>query len=139
MYGGLFKLLCGNSDTFSFQLTWMEQNIKNPYERIEWWADDYFWNHIEMFMAVRFLYDIQPELFEKLVLEDKSRVILLIPGQTLLEKHIGGQANNLSEAQHATQLVLEDKSRVILRSMAHGHMDIRPTDVLLQKLFSNKG
>ncbi len=100
LYGGLFKLLCGNSDTFSFQLTWMEQNIKNPYERIEWWADDYFWNHIEMFMAVRLLYDIQPELFEK--------------------------------------LVLEDKSRVILRSMAHGHMDIRPTDVLLQKLLKSE-
>ena len=99
LYGGLFTLLCGKSKNFSFQFTLMEQNVKNPYKEIERWESGYFWNCIEMFMAVRLLYDIQPEQFEKLILEDKSRVILL--------------------------------------SMVHEHINITPSNALLQKLLQS--
>lgn len=77
LYGGLIKLLSGNSQQIKFRIQWSDSYFNNKYDFLTKFNEFYYWEYIEIFYASKVVYDYESALFESLVLRDKSNLLIL--------------------------------------------------------------
>lgn len=77
LYGGLITLLSGNYEAFSVKLEWQDNRFINKLEFLNEFFDFKYWRFVEILQAVKILAFFDVEKFEKLALEDKTKIILL--------------------------------------------------------------
>lgn len=77
LFGGLFIFLTGNSSSLAIDIKLNDFHFENKYEFITRFSDFQYWDYIELFLAAKLLSMIDPHKFEKLALEDRTKLILL--------------------------------------------------------------
>ncbi|KMT22646.1 hypothetical protein [Clostridium cylindrosporum] len=77
LYGGMYKLLCGNSQKMCINIEWSENSYKNKYEFLNRFHEFKYWDYIEIFQISIILFKSDKEKFEKLVMQDKNKLLLL--------------------------------------------------------------
>ncbi|MCK9217576.1 MAG: hypothetical protein M0P77_06620 [Firmicutes bacterium] len=85
LYGGLFTLFTGNSSYLSLTIKLNDSSYGNKYEFLTRFSDFGYWDYIEVFEAAKLLSLIEPHLFEKLALLDKTKLLLL----NMVSHHLG--------------------------------------------------
>lgn len=78
LYGGLSVLLNGKSEQLAIKLKWQDNFFENKYEFINRFQGQFpYWDYIEIFIAAKIIHRDNQNLFEELVLKDKTRLVLL--------------------------------------------------------------
>jgi len=85
LYGGLFTLFTGNSSYLSLTIKLNDSSYGNKYEFLTRFSDFGYWDYIKVFEAEKLLSLIEPHLFEKLALLDKTKLLLL----NMASHHLG--------------------------------------------------
>ena len=78
LFVGIKVLLSGKSKTFGAQIKWSDNTFENKYEWLERFKGQFqYFEFIELFQAIKILHLVEPENIEKIVKEDKTRLVLL--------------------------------------------------------------
>ncbi len=77
LYGGLYTMLSGDSESFSLKYEINDKMFKNKYEFLNRYYDYDYCNNILIFESVKILHQLDENMFDKLALNDKSKLILL--------------------------------------------------------------
>ncbi|MFT9487174.1 MAG: hypothetical protein ACH0QD_07365 [Tepidibacillus sp.] len=78
LYGGLAILLNGTSKQLSINIEWQDESFQNKYEFINRFQGEFlYWEYIEIFIAASIVQKDNESIFERLVIKDRSRLLLL--------------------------------------------------------------
>lgn len=78
LYGGMSILLNGKFKQLAIKLKRQDNSFENKYEFINRFQGEFlYWDYIELFIAAKIIQRDNQNLFEKLVLKDKTRLLLL--------------------------------------------------------------
>ncbi|MCB2343298.1 hypothetical protein [Clostridium estertheticum] len=103
LYGGMYKFMCGNSQSINIKVKWNDSMFENKYEFITRFHDYKYWEYIEIFKAGTILYKIDKMKFERLVMDDKSKLFLL----NMVSEHI-----HVEPSEQFIQDLLMDKDEL---------------------------
>lgn len=77
LFGGLSTFLSGTSKEFTIPITWDYDRYENKYEILYQFHGFKYFEYIELFQAIKTIYYSKPDLIEKLIKKDKTKLILL--------------------------------------------------------------
>lgn len=77
LFGGLFVFLNGKSSRLCIDAKLNDSLFKNKYEFITRFFEFNYWDYIGLFLSAELLSLVDPDKFEKLAFEDKTRLLLL--------------------------------------------------------------
>jgi len=78
LFGGIKVLLSGKSETFAANIKWSDDTFNNKYEWLSRFSGQFqYWEFVELFQAIKILHMVKPESIEKIIKEDRTRLVLL--------------------------------------------------------------
>ena len=137
LFGGIKVLLSGKSETFATQIKWSDDTFNNKYEWLSRFSGQFqYWEFIELLQAIKILHMVKRENIEKIIKEDRTRLVLLnmlswnldiVPNDNMIKWLL----NNSDELNQniGFYMITRKISYILLDIEAHQRMELSMLDV----------